>query len=177
MLQIIMGYGYPPPPGVNKLTKWNYYLPVVLRTRAVTSNYRISVIKWTKYERKTYSMSDNGYNLPVLNNWDGNISENITIECTLKPFLFTYISADKSIPPNMRGFNRRWSGNQWLDSSWLREKPWSCLWLGRFILSTSNSIRRSFPLLEELKKSLSHSKFWHLWGNICWIYNIIEGNF
>ena len=33
MLQSIMGYGYPP--GVNKLTKWNYYLPVVLRTRAV----------------------------------------------------------------------------------------------------------------------------------------------
>ena len=26
-------YGYPP--GVDKLTKWNYYLPVVLRTRAV----------------------------------------------------------------------------------------------------------------------------------------------
>ena len=38
MLQSIMGYGYPPPPpGVNKLTKWNYYLPVVLRTRAVIS--------------------------------------------------------------------------------------------------------------------------------------------
>ena len=29
--------GTPPPPGVNKLTKWNYYLPVVLRTRAATS--------------------------------------------------------------------------------------------------------------------------------------------
>ena len=24
------------PPGVNKLTKWNYYLPFILRTRAVT---------------------------------------------------------------------------------------------------------------------------------------------
>ena len=35
MLQSIMGYGYPPSPGVDKLTKWNYYLPVVLRTRAV----------------------------------------------------------------------------------------------------------------------------------------------
>ena len=35
MLQSIMGYGYPPPPSVDKLTKWNYYLPVVLRTRAV----------------------------------------------------------------------------------------------------------------------------------------------
>ena len=34
MLQSIMGYGYPPL-GVDKLTKWNYYLPVVLRTRAV----------------------------------------------------------------------------------------------------------------------------------------------
>ena len=34
MLQSIMGYGYPPP-GVDKLTKWNYYLPVILRTRAV----------------------------------------------------------------------------------------------------------------------------------------------
>ena len=34
MLQSIMGYGYPPPP-VDKLTKWKYYLPVVLRTRAV----------------------------------------------------------------------------------------------------------------------------------------------
>ena len=33
MLQSIMGYGYPP--GVDKLTKWNYYPPVVLRTRAV----------------------------------------------------------------------------------------------------------------------------------------------
>ena len=37
MLQSIMGYGYPP--GVNKLTKWNYYLPVVLRTRAVIIIY------------------------------------------------------------------------------------------------------------------------------------------
>ena len=37
MLQSIMGYGYPPP-GVDKLTKWNYHLPVVLRTRPV--------IKW-----------------------------------------------------------------------------------------------------------------------------------
>ena len=34
MLQSIMGYGYPPP-GVDRQTKWNYYLPVVLRTRAV----------------------------------------------------------------------------------------------------------------------------------------------
>ena len=29
-----------PPPPVNKLTKWNYYLPVVLRTRAVISKER-----------------------------------------------------------------------------------------------------------------------------------------
>ena len=36
MLQSIMGYGYPPPPRCG-LTKWNYYLPVVLRTRAVIS--------------------------------------------------------------------------------------------------------------------------------------------
>ena len=28
-----------PPPGVNKLTKWNYYLPVVLRTRAVINSH------------------------------------------------------------------------------------------------------------------------------------------
>ena len=29
------GIWVPSPPGVDKLTKWNYYLPVVLRTRAV----------------------------------------------------------------------------------------------------------------------------------------------
>ena len=29
--------GPDPPPGVDRQTKWNYYLPVVLRTRAVTS--------------------------------------------------------------------------------------------------------------------------------------------
>ena len=34
MLQSIMRYGYPPP-DVDKLTKWNYYLPVVLCTPAV----------------------------------------------------------------------------------------------------------------------------------------------
>ena len=39
MLQSIMGYGYPPL-GVDKLTKWNYYLPVILRTQAVTSALR-----------------------------------------------------------------------------------------------------------------------------------------
>ena len=33
-----------PPPGVNKLTKWNYYLPIVLRTRAVTSQNGIFVL-------------------------------------------------------------------------------------------------------------------------------------
>ena len=34
MLQSIMRYGYPPP-GVDKLTKWNYYLPIILRTWVV----------------------------------------------------------------------------------------------------------------------------------------------
>ena len=34
-----------PPPGVNKLTKWNYYLPVVLRTRAVINQWRMSPYK------------------------------------------------------------------------------------------------------------------------------------
>ena len=37
MLQSIMGT----PPGVNKLTKWNYYLPVVLRTRAVKTTWQL----------------------------------------------------------------------------------------------------------------------------------------
>ena len=38
MLQSIMGYWYPPPPpGVDKLTKWNYCLPVVLRTAVINS--------------------------------------------------------------------------------------------------------------------------------------------
>ena len=32
------------PPGVNKLTKWNHYFPVVLRTRAVTINRNNCVI-------------------------------------------------------------------------------------------------------------------------------------
>ena len=49
MLQSIMGYGYPPPLGVNKLTKWNYYLPVVLRTRAVI---KVSKIKLQRNESK-----------------------------------------------------------------------------------------------------------------------------
>ena len=39
MLQSIMGYGYSPP--VDKLTKWKYYLPVVLRTRAVITNFHV----------------------------------------------------------------------------------------------------------------------------------------
>ena len=45
MLQSIMGYGYPPP-GVDRQTKWNYYLPVVLRTRAVI----IQTHKYVKYQ-------------------------------------------------------------------------------------------------------------------------------
>ena len=32
----------PPPPGVNWQTKWNYYLPVVLRTRAVITSHCIA---------------------------------------------------------------------------------------------------------------------------------------
>ena len=32
------GQTWPPPAGVDKLTKWNYYLPVVLRTRAVINS-------------------------------------------------------------------------------------------------------------------------------------------
>ena len=36
------GIWVPPPPGVNKLTKWNYYLPVVLRTRAVIKAFPIT---------------------------------------------------------------------------------------------------------------------------------------
>ena len=31
-----------PPPGVDRQTKWNYYLPVVLRTRAVTKHIKTS---------------------------------------------------------------------------------------------------------------------------------------
>ena len=69
-------------------------------------------------------------------------------------FTSLHISANKSIPTNMKGFNRRWSGNQWLGWSWLRVKPWSCFSLGRFIPPTSNSIQQSFSLLVERKKSL-----------------------
>ena len=48
LLQSIMGYGYPPP-GVNKLTKWNYYLPVVLRTRAVNiPNMKFNDLGWVR---------------------------------------------------------------------------------------------------------------------------------
>ena len=43
MLQSIMGYGYPPP-GVDRQTKWNYYLPVVLRTRAVIIYLRMHFV-------------------------------------------------------------------------------------------------------------------------------------
>ena len=32
----------PPPPGVDKLTKWNYYLPLILRMRAVITTSRTS---------------------------------------------------------------------------------------------------------------------------------------
>ena len=33
-----ISWTWPPPPGVDWQTKWNYYLPVVLRTRAVISS-------------------------------------------------------------------------------------------------------------------------------------------
>ena len=48
-------------------------------------------IQWT--EPLNMSQRDgNGYNLAVVNGCDGNISENILVECTLRPTLLAYIS-------------------------------------------------------------------------------------
>ena len=38
-----------PPLGVDKLTRWNYYLPVVLRTRAVIIQRRIPTLQINKF--------------------------------------------------------------------------------------------------------------------------------
>ena len=57
MLQSIMGYGYPP--GVNKLTKWNYYLPVVLSTRVVIIEVFTNSLQYKQFTAKYLTLKCN----------------------------------------------------------------------------------------------------------------------
>ena len=47
----------PPPPGVDKLTNWNYYLPLILRMRSVTSSKNRTTEIWSGCFRSVMARS------------------------------------------------------------------------------------------------------------------------
>ena len=69
----------PPPPGVDRQTKWNYYLPVVLRTRAVKMSrvwkyvcYLLEVCKRLPRVQVVGENRENSYlpNTSSVNHWE-----------------------------------------------------------------------------------------------------------
>ena len=81
------------------------------------------------------SVTGNGEKLPFFNGCDGNISENIPVECTLKPTLLAYISVQ------INQFQPIWGVsiddeaviNDWTGVGWEWSPEAACRWAASFL--------------------------------------------